>query len=72
MIEGDSDSHLVRGLVAVLRTATNERPARDVLAFDAAELLRQLGLAENLTPQRSNGFASMVARLREDAAKAVA
>jgi cysteine desulfuration protein SufE len=69
---GDSDSHLVRGLVAVLLAGVNGRTPREVLAFDAHGVLATLGLAEHLTPQRSNGFASMVARVRADAQAAVA
>lgn len=71
-IAGDSDSHLVRGLVALLLTATDGQTADDILAFDAHAMLASLGLAEHLTPQRSNGFASMVARIRADAAAASA
>lgn len=70
-IRGDSDSHLVRGLVAVLLAGVNGRSAEDILAFDAHGLLSSLGLAEHLTPQRSNGFASMVTRIREDATRAL-
>lgn len=70
--DGDSDSHLVRGLVAILLAAYQGRTAEQVLAVDAHGLLASLGLAEHLTPQRSNGFASMVARVREDAARLVA
>ncbi len=69
--DGDSDSHLVRGLVAILLAAYQGLSARDVLAVDAHGILASLGLAEHLTPQRSNGFASMVARLRDDAARRV-
>jgi cysteine desulfuration protein SufE len=65
--DGDSDSHLVRGLVAILLAAYQGLSAKDALAVDAHGVLTSLGLAENLTPQRSNGFASMVARIREDA-----
>jgi cysteine desulfuration protein SufE len=68
--EGDSDSHLVRGLVAVLLAGVQDRTAAEIQAFDAAALLRDLGLSDHLTPQRSNGFASMVARVREAAASA--
>jgi cysteine desulfuration protein SufE len=71
-ILGDSDSHLVRGLVAVLLAGVDGKSATDVLAFDAHAMLAELGLSEQLTPQRSNGFASMVTRIREDAARAVA
>ena len=65
--DGDSDSHLVRGLVAILLAAYQGRSAQEALAVDAHGVLKQLGLAEHLTPQRSNGFASMVTRIREDA-----
>ena len=67
--DGDSDSHLVRGLVAILLAAYQGCSAKDALAVDAHAILTSLGLAENLTPQRSNGFASMVARIREDAGR---
>jgi cysteine desulfuration protein SufE len=65
--DGDSDSHLVRGLVAVLLAGIDGQSPAAVRAFDALALLTGLGLAEHLTPQRSNGFASMVARARADA-----
>lgn len=67
--DGDSDSHLVRGLVAILLAAYQGLSAEEALGMDAHELLSSLGLAEHLTPQRSNGFASMVARIRDDAAQ---
>jgi cysteine desulfuration protein SufE len=70
--EGDSDSHLVRGLVAVLLAGVQDRTAQEILAFDAQAALRDLGLAEHLTPQRSNGFASMVTRVRAAANAAAA
>jgi cysteine desulfuration protein SufE len=66
-IVGDSDSHLVRGLVALLVAATDGQTADEILAFDAHKMLAGLGLADHLTPQRSNGFASMVTRIREEA-----
>jgi cysteine desulfuration protein SufE len=66
-ITGDSDSHLVRGLVALLVAATDGLTAAEILAFDAHKMLAGLGLADHLTPQRSNGFASMVTRIREEA-----
>jgi cysteine desulfuration protein SufE len=68
--DGDSDSHLVRGLVAILLALVQDKPARDVQAVDAHAAFAELGLGEHLTPQRSNGFASMAARVRTDAAAA--
>jgi len=53
--EGDSDAHIVRGLIAIL------------FALDAIKVFEQLGLREHLTPQRSNGFRSMMERIRADA-----
>jgi cysteine desulfuration protein SufE len=69
---GDSDAHIVRGLIAILLTLYSDRPARDILAIDAVEVFNQLGLREHLTPQRSNGFRSMVERIKSDAREALA
>ncbi len=69
---GDSDAHIVRGLIAVLFTLFSGRPAREILATDAIAVFEKLGLREHLTPQRSNGFRSMVERIRKDAQIALA
>jgi cysteine desulfuration protein SufE len=69
--QGDSDAHIVRGLVAVLFALVQGRTPEEVLAADAKTLFAELGLAEHLTPQRSNGFFSMVERIRADAREAV-
>lgn len=68
---GDSDAHIVRGLIALLLALYSGRPARAILATDANALLAGLGLAQHLTPQRSNGLASMVERIRRDAGEAL-
>jgi cysteine desulfuration protein SufE len=68
---GDSDAHIVRGLVAILLAMVSGRSARDVLAADPIALFEKLGLREHLTPQRSNGFRSMVARIKTDAQQAL-
>jgi cysteine desulfuration protein SufE len=64
---GDSDAHIVRGLIAVLLALYSNRPAEAIVATDAQALFRELGLREHLTPQRSNGLNSMVERIRADA-----
>ncbi len=69
---GDSDAHIVRGLVAILIALYSGKPARRILATDALELFERIGLRENLTPQRSNGLRSMVERIRTEAAAALA
>lgn len=68
---GDSDAHIVRGLIAILLALYSGKPAREILAADAVELFNQLGLREHLTPQRSNGFRSMVERIKADAREAL-
>ena len=72
IFEGDSDAHIVRGLIAVLFELYSGKGARDILSADAVKLFEQLGLREHLTPQRSNGFRSMVERIRRDANAALA
>lgn len=67
---GDSDAHIVRGLVAILLALYSGRKASEILTTDAEGTLRTLGLDEHLTPQRSNGLRSMVNRIRTDAQKA--
>ena len=64
---GDSDAHIVRGLIAVLFTLYSGNTARDILATDERAVFVRLGLNDHLTPQRSNGLASMVARIKSDA-----
>jgi cysteine desulfuration protein SufE len=65
--EGDSDAHIVRGLVAILFALYSGKGAAEILATDALALFDRIGLRENLTPQRSNGLRSMVERIRREA-----
>jgi cysteine desulfuration protein SufE len=71
LYRGDSDSHLVRGLVAIAIALFSGRSAREILATDAAGVFRALGLEQHLTPQRSNGVRAMIERIRSDAQAAV-
>lgn len=68
--EADSDAHIVRGLVAILMAMYDGRTTDEILATAADPIFAELGLKEHLTPQRSNGLASMVARIRADATAA--
>ena len=70
--EGDSDAHIVRGLIAILLRLYSGRAAGEILDFDASDLFARLGLHEQLSPQRSNGLAAMLRRIRADAAGAKA
>jgi len=69
---GDSDAHIVRGLIAILLAMFSGQHAKDILGTDALALFEKMGLREHLTPQRSNGFRSMVERIRAEARAAVA
>ena len=68
----DSDAHIVRGLIAILSAVYNGQPLDKVPTIDPDPIFDGLGLKEHLTPQRSNGLASMVARIRADATAAEA
>ena len=69
---GDSDAHIVRGLIAILLQLYSGREPAQILAFDAKAAFEQLGLTGALSAQRSNGLFSMVERIRRDAAAAPA
>jgi cysteine desulfuration protein SufE len=69
---GDSDAHIVRGLIAILLRIFSDRPPAEILAADPKAIFAQLGLADALTPQRSNGLFSMIERIRGDARAATA
>ena len=69
--QGDSDAHIVRGLVAIVLALFSGRPASEIVATDAEETFRALGLDEHLTPQRANGLRSMVKRIHQSAQAAL-
>ena len=71
-VAGDSDAHIVRGLVALLVALYRGKSPGEVAAHDAVAVFKELGLSEHLTPQRSNGVRSMVERIRSDARAAAA
>lgn len=64
----DSDSHIVRGLIAVLRIIYTGRTAEEIAAIDIKGIFGQLGLESHLSPNRRNGFYAMVGAIRRLAA----
>ena len=68
---GDSDAHIVRGLIAILLKLHSGRTPQEILATDAIAVFDELGFREHLTPQRSNGLRAMVERIRGDARAAL-
>jgi cysteine desulfuration protein SufE len=69
---GDSDAHIVRGLVAIMMVLYSGKKASEILAINPEAILRKLGLDEHLTPQRSNGLRAMIGRIRNEAQGALA
>jgi cysteine desulfuration protein SufE len=69
---GDSDAHIVRGLIAILLTLYSGHTPQQILATDAIAIFDEFGFREHLTPQRSNGLRAMVERIRTDAREALA
>jgi cysteine desulfuration protein SufE len=69
---GESDAHIVRGLVAIAVALFSGKTAPEILDIDAEAVFGRLGLQEHLTPQRSNGLRSMVERIKSDARQALA
>ena len=69
---GDSDAHIVRGLIAILLTLYSGHTPQQILATDAISIFNEFGFREHLTPQRSNGLRAMVERIRTDAREALA
>jgi cysteine desulfuration protein SufE len=69
---GDSDAHIVRGLIAILLTLYSDRTPQEILATDAPAVFDEFGFRDHLTPQRSNGLRSMVERIRTDARESLA
>jgi len=69
---GDSDAHIVRGLIAILLTLYSGRAPREILEIDAPAVFNEFGFRDHLTPQRSNGLRAMVERIRSAAREALA
>jgi cysteine desulfuration protein SufE len=65
--DGDSDAHIVRGLVAIVLSTYSGKRASEIAATDAIEIFDRIGLVEHLSSQRANGLRSMVKRIREEA-----
>ena len=65
--EGDSDAHIVRGLVAIVLAVYSGKHASEIAGLDAIEVFGKIGLVEHLSAQRANGLRSMINRIRSEA-----
>lgn len=66
-LRGASDALIVAGLTALVIGLYSDQRPEDILTFDAEAFFRRIGVAEALTPQRSNGLKAMLARIRAEA-----
>jgi cysteine desulfurase/selenocysteine lyase len=62
-ITADSDSNIVRGLIAILAASYNGKTAREILEYDIDAVFHRLNLQQHITPQRRNGLRGMVERV---------
>lgn len=67
----DSDAFIVRGLLALVLAAYDNRSRAEVLAFDAKDFFHRLGLDQHLSPSRANGLHSIVQKIRAIAQESV-
>ena len=68
---GDSDAHIVKGLVAITLATFSGQPAKRIIETDVEDIFKEIGLRDHLTPQRSNGLSAMVGRIKSDAQRAL-
>lgn len=71
-LEADSDSLIVRGLIAVLLGYYDGKNCEEILQSDPNELFARLGFEQSLSANRRNGLASMIQRIKSDALAAAA
>lgn len=69
---GDSDAHIVKGLVAVMLAIFSGRSAKEILTLDPEPIFTAISLRDHITPQRANGLNAMIDRIRADARAALA
>ena len=65
--KGQSDAHIVRGLIAIAFAIFSNKHASEILAYNEKPIFEKIGLSEHITPQRSNGLRSLVERIKSDA-----
>lgn len=70
-LSGDSDAHIVRGLMAIVFAIFSDKSPEEILKIDVQSIFKTLGLNEHISPQRSNGLNAMVKRIQSDAETAI-
>jgi len=64
IFRGNSDAHIVRGLVAIIIMIFSGKTPKQIRDTDATSILTDLGLSQHLSPMRTNGLFSMVERIK--------
>ena len=70
-LRGDSDAHIVKGLIRLVFAQYGDRAPREIVATDIEPLFERLGMSQHITRQRTNGVRSMVDRIKTDARNAM-
>lgn len=60
----DSDALIVKGLLAIVMAAYNEKTKDEILEFDIENYFEQLDLIKHLSPTRGNGLRAMVEKIK--------
>ena len=64
---GDSDAHIVRGLMAIVFGIFSQKTPDEILEIDYQGIFDRLDLKDHISPQRSNGLNAMVQRIKSEA-----
>lgn len=64
---GNSDAHIVRGLVCITLAIFNDKTAQEIVGLDAEAIFNEVQLRDHISAQRSNGLNSMLQRIKADA-----
>lgn len=68
---GNSDAHIVRGLVSITLSMFNDKTPGEIVALDVEGIFKEIQLREHISAQRSNGLSSMLLRIKSDAQAAL-
>lgn len=63
----DSESQIVKGLVALVLIIFNNKSAEEIINLDAETIFARIKLESNLSGNRANGLRAMVQRIKKEA-----
>ncbi len=61
----DSDSLIVKGLLAILEDIFNGQNVKEICSFDSNIILKKIGLNTIISSQRTNGFSNAVEKVKK-------